>query len=300
MLAPRISVALVTRNRPASLARTLRSLRSQTMQPFEVVVSDDSDAGSADEARAVALEYDCRYQRGPQRGLYANRNACARACTGTHVRTMDDDHEFPLGHWQECEAAVVRDPVCVWIIGEMGPTQTLRDANKSPGELHPRGFSQPPRDPNHTWAIADGASIYPAGIFAAGVAYSEAFKFGSSYLEFGSRLHWLGYRIRHLPDTYVIHHFDAGTRSFSDAQEELAAKAFATLSHSFAYQPTLRNKFLTTAELARQVAATRGNGVRAVWRGYTAFRQGREALTRASSARTASMTADTSARRGST
>jgi glycosyltransferase involved in cell wall biosynthesis len=274
----RISVALVTRNRPDSLARTLRSLRHQEAQPFEVVVSDDSDPEPAGETARVAAEFGCGYQRGPRRGLYANRNAAARACAGTYVRTMDDDHEFPPGHWQACDAAVARDAEAVWIIGELGPSRTLEQTWDSPGELHPRGFSTTPRDPNRTWAIADGASIFPAEIFRSGQAYSEAFKFGSSYLEFGSRLYRLGYRIRHLPDTYVIHHFDASTRSFIDQQEDLAAKAFATLSHSFAYQPTIRNRLLTTAELTRDVARTRGAGLRAVRRGYRAYREQRAAL----------------------
>ena len=99
-----LSVALVTRNRPDSLQRTLRSLRAQDLQPFEVVVSDDSEPALAGATRDVALEHGCRYLTGPQRGLYANRNAAALACQGTHVRTMDDDHEFPGGHAAACRA----------------------------------------------------------------------------------------------------------------------------------------------------------------------------------------------------
>jgi len=39
----RLSVALVTRNRPESLDRCLASLRAQDTQPFEIAVSDDGD-----------------------------------------------------------------------------------------------------------------------------------------------------------------------------------------------------------------------------------------------------------------
>ena len=45
----RLSVALVTRNRPASLERTLKSLRAQSVQPWNVIISDDSDADQAAE-----------------------------------------------------------------------------------------------------------------------------------------------------------------------------------------------------------------------------------------------------------
>ena len=48
-----------------------------------------------------------------------------------------------------------------------------------------------------------------------------------AYLEWGSRLHWLGYEIRHLDATFVIHHYIEGGRSFNDSQEELASRSFA-------------------------------------------------------------------------
>src|SRR4051794_2314477 len=94
-----ISVALVTRNRPAGLKRVLSSLRSQEPQPFEVVVSDDSTEEEWRTAnQGIASQFGCRYQAGPCRGLYANRNLAARACRGTHIRSMDDDQEFPPHH----------------------------------------------------------------------------------------------------------------------------------------------------------------------------------------------------------
>ena len=276
MAGPSISVALVTRNRPESLERTLASLRAQDRQPLEVVVSDDSEGEMAQRSREVAEAHGCVYVTGPRRGLYANRNAVALRCSGSHVRTMDDDHEFPDGHWARCEEAVAEDPDSIWIIGEHVPLSG--HFNLVPGALHPRGFSVMPPDPDHTWALSDGASIFPASVFAAGVRYSEAFRFGASYLEFGSRLYRLGYRIRHLPGTWVIHHADAATRSFHDREEDLAAKVFATLSHSFAYQPTLRNKLLTSAEIAREVAASPRMGLRAALRGRRAYRERRRSL----------------------
>ncbi len=273
-----ISVALVTRNRPDKLERTLRSLRAQGEQPFEVLVSDDSDDALAGASRAVADAYDCDYARGPGKGLYANRNAVARRCRGTHIRTMDDDHLFPDGHWVRCRAAVSEDPESVWIIGEIIPAIGQLTTDDCPGELHPRGFSARPRDTADTWAIADGASIYPARIFDGEAQFSEAFRFGPSYLEFGSRLHWLGYRIRHLRGTYVIHETDGVTRSIMDPEEYLGSRFFAMLSHSFTYQPSLANKGLTSMQLAHDVARNPRVGVAAIRRGFRAYRQQRRSL----------------------
>ena len=114
----RLSVALVTRNRPGSLRRCLESLRAQSVQPFEVVVSDDSSKEFADENRRIAAEFCCRHEEGPGRGLYANRNAAALRCAGTHMRTVDDDHTFPPDHFEQCRAAVEEDPCAVWTTGE--------------------------------------------------------------------------------------------------------------------------------------------------------------------------------------
>jgi glycosyltransferase involved in cell wall biosynthesis len=151
-----LSVALVTRNRPESLARTIASLRAQSVQPWEVVISDDSDERFAPDVQRIAEKWACRYVSGPQRGLYANRNHAALACHGTHVRTMDDDHEFPPGHIACCIAAIVADPDSVWVIGEFLADQEIEGgAVPFPGQLHPRGYSVAPPDPQCCWAIAE-------------------------------------------------------------------------------------------------------------------------------------------------
>jgi glycosyltransferase involved in cell wall biosynthesis len=250
----RMSVALVTRNRPASLERTLQSLREQDAQPFEVIVSDDSDQEYSTAVENVVHHNDCRYLRGPRRGLYANRNHVALACQGTHVRTMDDDHEFPEGHFQKCFQAVEENADSIWIIGEHNAgSAPYFIPPPCPGQLSARGFSFAPADPKNCWAIADGASIYPKVIFDRDLRYVERFKFGAGYLEFGSRLYWLGYRIRQLLTTYVIHHFDRSMRSFEDFESDLASLFFAMLCHSYLYQPTAANKLRCTLEIAKEL-----------------------------------------------
>jgi len=261
----RLSIALVTRNRPSSLERTLTSLRNQDVHPWETIISDDSDGEHLEHVRQLAADFQCRYVSGPHQGLYANRNHAALACKGTHIRTVDDDHEFPPGHLSECLTAIERDADAVWIIGEFLPGQDR--ANKSaecPGQLGARGFSVPPSNPDDCWAISDGASIYPRKIFDSGLRFAEAFRFGAPYLEFGSRLHFFGYRIRHLRSTYVIHHFDPASRSLVDPQEELAAEMFAMLCHSFIYQPRLKNKVLTVSQILLMMIRRGGSALRAL------------------------------------
>jgi glycosyltransferase involved in cell wall biosynthesis len=249
-----LSVALVTRNRPASLERTLASLQPQRSHVMEVIISDDSNSEQSGEVERVAHQYYCKYIRGPQRGLYANRNHAASACRGTHVRTMDDDHEFPEGHFEKCIEALRQDSNSIWIIGEHYPDETDRSVPPPcPAQLVARGFSVVPPDSQDCWAISDGASMYPRSIFDRGIQYVESVKFGAGYLEFGSRLHWLGHRIRQLLTTYLIHHFDPAARSFMDAELDMQSRFFAMLCHSWIYQPRVTNKALSILEMAKEV-----------------------------------------------
>ena len=230
-----LSVALVTRNRPESLQRCLASLRAQDSQPFEVVVSDDSDPSSAPATREIARRFGCRYVPGPRRGLYANRNAAALQCVGTHVRTMDDDHTFPSGHFSLCQAALQRDPCAIWTTGETCYIDgQLYVQTATALQLHPSGVGTPVSDPDDNWAIADGSTIYPREIFTRGLRMVEAFGFGSSYLEFGAYLYRRGYRSRCLPGAKVEHHADLNTVRRSSHE----ACLYASLCYTLYFKPS--------------------------------------------------------------
>jgi len=244
---PRLSVALVTRNRPDSLRQTLASLRNQDVQPWEVVVSDDSAPPYARKNREIARAFECRYVAGPQKGLYANRNHAARVCEGTHIRTMDDDHRFPSNHMQKCLAALKKDPECIWTIGEYQPGSPNF---YPPTQLNYKGIGERPDNFDDCWALADGSTIFPSTVFDQGHFYFEQFKFGLTYLEFGSRLHWLGYRIRVLDTTYILHL--AEESSYTDPKIFISTSCFSSLAHCFIYQSTLKNNLMCAAKLLKQ------------------------------------------------
>lgn len=241
-----LSVALVTRNRPESLERTLQSLREQRVQPFEVVVSDDSDPEYVDEVQRIAEAYDCRYVEGPKEGLYPNRNRAAQACRGSHVRTMDDDHEFPEGHVEACMEAIRSDPNAVWVIGEKNYSTGLdTDAIARPGEIHPRGHTVIPEDDQHSKAIADGSAIFPKKVFSEEGGYREKPWAGYLYLELGSRLKSRGLRIREVKDTHVLHKDDnkggvGGNNSVRNVDSiEKRSLYYTIVMDSFVYHPSI-------------------------------------------------------------
>lgn len=231
-----ISIALVTRNRPESLERCLRSLRQQNVQPFEVVISDDSDSELSNQVKCLSDRWGCRYITGPRRGLYANRNHAALACQGTHIRTMDDDHEFPEGHMERCLEAVVNDPSSVWTTGEIGLLEGQQLWRiKTANQLCPSGVGGRVTDLNDNWSISDGSTIYPRIVFDRGHRMVEEYGYGSSYLEFGAYLYRHGFRSRCVKDATVIHHANLQTIK-RDTSEAIMSRFFASLCFNIYFQ----------------------------------------------------------------
>jgi glycosyltransferase involved in cell wall biosynthesis len=247
-----ISVALVTKNRPTGLERALRSWRSQKIQPSEIVLSDDSDDSVSPRIKQIAHKYDARWIPGPRRGLYANRNHVASFCAGTHILSGDDDHEHPSDFLDKCILALVQDPTSIWCLGEVHSWTDIGKGWLVPGELHLSGAPSPPIDTSNTWAWSDGATLCPREVFASGLRFSENFKFGASYLEFGCLLHYLGYRIRVLNNTGVIHHLAESGRSFNEPIEERAALYFALLMLARVYQRTPTNLWQLSLYFTKQ------------------------------------------------
>ena len=245
----KISIAIVTRNRPNSLRRTLNSLQKQSFKPYEIVVSDDStDQVKQRMSKEVTLEYGGRYIKGPSRGLYANRNFVALACSGTHIRTMDDDHEFPADHFKIVCEWVEKYPNDVLVIGEVSPnSSSINKPYPIPGQLHPRGFSCVPNDLDQYFGISCGGTVYPKKIFDLGYLCCEEFLFGSAYLEFGCLLKAKGQKIRPISNTFLIHHYESS--DFRLDHIMLPTILFSIICQSWYYQPSSKNKILSTLQM---------------------------------------------------
>jgi glycosyltransferase involved in cell wall biosynthesis len=88
-----VSAVVPTRNRPESLARTLRALAYQERRPEEVIVADASDVpldpvALTEEHPSLVIRH---FHMAP--GLCAQRNRAIAAAQGTHVFLCDDDVE---------------------------------------------------------------------------------------------------------------------------------------------------------------------------------------------------------------
>lgn len=252
-----LSIAIVTRNRPDSLERTLKSLSLQRPLPYEVIISDDSNSEEMiRQNKEVVGKYGYKHIVGLMKGLYVNRNFVAKQCTGTHIRTMDDDHEFPERHMQACMDAITSNPEIIWTIGEYHPWDKQRPIpvmERIPGQLDPRGFAYAPKDMNNYYGISCGASIYPRSVITRKIMNLETYNFGMLFLEYGVRLHKNGFKIRHLNTTYVLHHAEQNDATMVSSQIIMSAKLFCMFMFSFKHYPTIKNKLLTINQILREV-----------------------------------------------
>lgn len=231
----RLSIALVTRNRPSWLRDCLQNWRAQDVQPFEIVVSDDSDQPLRPEMRQIAEGFHARWIVGPQRGLYANRNHAFRAAQGTHIMTADDDHTHPEGFVSAVVNAIESDPQAIWTVTERSPNRPT-DPLEAPGELRSNGTIGPPENTEHSAAIACGSTVYPREVFESGLYYDETYRFGGMWYLWGHQLRNAGFRIRHCPDTFVWHHTESSRPRRDDLQwlkDQLECNLFVQVSHAF-------------------------------------------------------------------
>ena len=105
-----VSVVIPTRNRPASLHRTLGALERQRHAPDEVIVVDASDVEQ--DASALAAAHPelklAHFRAAPS--VCAQRNEGIRRAKSNHVLLLDDDVETPPDCLQRLIAAIEQDP----------------------------------------------------------------------------------------------------------------------------------------------------------------------------------------------
>jgi len=230
-----LSIALVTRDRPDWLRECLQSWRAQSVQPFEIIVSDDSDDALQKKSRQIAEEFGARWIAGPRRGLYANRNSAFRASKGTHIMSADDDHTHPAGFVATIVGAIESDTEAIWTVTERSPNRAT-DPLEAPGELRSNGTIGPPENVEHSAAIACGSTVYPRKVFEKGLYYDETYRFGGMWYLWGHQLRKAGFRIRHCPATFVWHHTESSRPRQDDLQwlrSQLECNLFVQVNHAF-------------------------------------------------------------------
>lgn len=217
---------IVTRNRPESLERTLKSVLTQVDCSL-IFVSDDSDVNFTEAVAELCIRYGVKYIKGPRLGLYSNRNHCFNNCKADYIRFIDDDHTFPELHFTYAERFLEQNTITC--IAEMQITNGIADETIYPPlQLGMGGFGELPNK-SRNCPISDGAIYYPKSVFKK-FKFIDTFNFGQVYQEFGQLLYQNNFTFKSVTETYVIHHIN--NRSFNNPKSEWAARVFSMISAS--------------------------------------------------------------------
>ena len=103
--APRasLSVAIITYNEEANLARTLDSVAWAD----EIVIVD---SGSTDGTEEIAARYKTRFYLEPWQGFGVQKNSALSKCTGDWILSLDADEEVSAELGREIKAVLVSPP----------------------------------------------------------------------------------------------------------------------------------------------------------------------------------------------
>jgi glycosyltransferase involved in cell wall biosynthesis len=100
---PMLSVAIITKNEEANLARTLASVQFAD----EIVVLDSA---STDRTVEIAREFNARVYDEPWRGFAGSKNSAIEKCNGTWILSLDADEELTPELQQQIKTLLPSNP----------------------------------------------------------------------------------------------------------------------------------------------------------------------------------------------
>lgn len=120
-----ITIAIVTRNRPAKLCRLLKSIVKQSLLPSRVIVVDnDPDQSAKSTVLFFAKKFPVEYFTELKQGVPHARNTALRNTASAYIAFIDDDCVVEE-HWVErAERIVAHFPKVTYFVGK---SQLLND-----------------------------------------------------------------------------------------------------------------------------------------------------------------------------
>ena len=229
---PRATIVIPTWNQAGLLAATLRSLRTQTFQDFEIVVVDNgSRDGTAamlardfSEVRLLALDENLGF--GPA------TNAGLRAATGEILVCLNNDVECEPGWLAALVAALDRMP-------QVGSVASKMMDAKRPGTIDAAGDAMSlvawgvgRGEPDaarfnvgrEVLSACAGAAAYRRAVFERVGWFDESYFAWFEDVDLGIRAQLAGFRCWYEPAAVVYHHGSATAATMSDRKLFLSVR----------------------------------------------------------------------------
>lgn len=246
MSEPTISVVIPLYNKEREVARAIRSVLAQTLQPLELIVVDD---GSTDRSAAEVEAFReplARLIRQPNGGVCAARNRGIAEARGEYVALLDADDEWEPGFLSEIVSLITRYPGCgiyctaFHILGREG----LVPAPCPEGRGIVENFF---RDSAHRYIAIPSAVCIPRRVLQEVGGFPEGMKIGEDlyvWIEIARR-----YRVCFSPERLVRYARDASNRSAASYTPERTRYSFEALYDPAA--PEEEREFIARAALGK-------------------------------------------------
>ena len=205
---PVISLCICTMNRPEELNNCLHSVFEGVDLPEEIIVSDDSINPSFTEA-IVANYPKVDYQRGPQTGLGANRNACIQRAKGNYLIFIDDDVVVSADFFHVARQLIntcqPQTLITGYELNHGGGGRWRGEIRKVvPHNTDFWGLQRVSVTQDYC-AIVINATIFPRSLFNQAL-FDENLRYGCDEIDIAQHSKSLGYQIVYQDNLYVEHH----------------------------------------------------------------------------------------------
>lgn len=198
-----VSIVVVTRDRAASLERTLAALRRQSFQEYEIIVVDN---GSVDDTERVAAKFGVRYVYLPQRGIAECRQRGVELAQGSIVAMCDDDC-VPVDDWLEQMMRFFEAHPDVALTGGLVNNVGFKGKArlKGKGRIGLNGKVDFVERFEEAEYFGSANTAFRKSAFAAVGGYDPFFVSGYEEIDLCYRLRERGFRIAHVPAAKVDH-----------------------------------------------------------------------------------------------
>ncbi len=207
VMAPLVSIVVITHNRSSHLRRCLQSVLLQGYSPVELVVVDNASIDDTPEVVANVCPLAQYLRLEENRGVSGGRNAGFAAAQGEFCLAIDDDAILcDPGAVAACVERLQSEPQ----LAVLAFTILLGDQQVEDPKSIPRRDKRPPNtDYECSYFCGAGFAIRREAYFAAG-GFWEPLVYGSQELDLSYRLLDLGWRLEH-SRRVVVRHFEAVT-----------------------------------------------------------------------------------------
>ena len=216
-----ISALVCTRNRSASLVRTVRSLLADDSEAFELIIIDQSDGSDSETALAVfGADPRLRYVRTQARGKGAGLNEGLRLARGAIVACTDDDCEGPPRWAAEMARVLEGQPSAAILFCNVIACEHDRRAGYVPAyERHSDRLLRSVAAARHGIGLGAGMAVRRQAVLSMG-GVDETFGPGSRFAsgddwDIALRALLSGWHVYDTASLSVLHH---GFRTFAEGR----------------------------------------------------------------------------------